>query len=171
MKCPRCGDEYEDSYTRCSDCDVDLVPDDYESQREDFESPCSQSPMILEHCVEHIEALGLQVRREEDKTEIVLNASESIQLNEFGGGIIFEIWYTPNTLASENRLEYLELINRFNCDVPLLRISHNEEHKNLIMDAWYPGGDNPKSFENFLQQFVNDRNTVTQSTDFLKFFE
>jgi hypothetical protein len=26
MKCPRCGSEYREGFTHCTDCDVDLVP-------------------------------------------------------------------------------------------------------------------------------------------------
>ena len=180
MKCLKCKAEYEDGFTTCADCHVPLVADDYKEDAKPEKSNVSEESAhavnaTLPHAlpfINHLETLGFTTS-EEDKILIAKHPQfEALYLAEYEGGIIFEVWYSPTAYARENRQAYLEFINHFNNDVPVLRAADREAEKAFVLDTWIPALYDPERFDNFIRMFIAEITGVLyRYEDYSKFLE
>lgn len=162
MKCLKCNAEYEDGYTTCADCHVPLVADDYkeEVQPEKTSSVEETTQVVnatLPHAlpfIKHLETLGFTTSEEEGVLKAKHPQFEALYLAEYEAGIIFEVWYSPTAFARENRPAYLEFINRFNNDVPVLRAADRQAEKAFVLDTWIPALYDRERFDNFIRMFI-----------------
>ena len=162
MKCLKCKAEYEDGFTTCADCHVPLVPDDYKEETKHESSAAHEGAghavkATVPHAlpfIEHPETLGFTTSEEDGILMAKHPQFEALYLAEYEGGIIFEIWYSPTAYARENRQAYLEFINRFNNDVPVMRAADREAEKAFVLDTWIPALYDRERFDAFIRMFI-----------------
>ena len=180
MKCLKCKAEYEDGFITCADCHVPLVADDYreEAKPENGNAPEGNRHAVhatLPHAlpfIQHLETLGFTTSEEEGVLMAKHPQFEALYLAEYEAGIIFEIWYSPTTYARENRHAYLEFINRFNNDVPVLRAADREAEKAFVLDTWIPALYDRERFDNFIRMFIAEITGVLyRYEEYSKFLE
>ena len=180
MKCLKCNAEYEDGFTTCADCHVPLVPDDYKEESQPQKNNATEE---TSHVVEasvphalpfinHLETLGFITSEEDGVMKAKHPQFEALYLAEYEGGIIFEVWFSPTAYARENRLAYLEFINRFNNDVPVLRAADRQVEKAFVLDTWIPCLYERERFDNFIRMFIAEITGVLyRYEEFSKFLE
>lgn len=181
MKCLKCNAEYEDGFTTCADCHVPLVADDYKEEVEPHKNNASEEAAhevmkaTLPHAlpfIKHLETLGFTTSEEDGILKAKHPQFEALYLAEYEAGIIFEIWYSPTAYARENRQAYLEFINRFNNDVPVLRAADRDAEKAFVLDTWIPALYDRERFDNFIRMFIAEITGVLyRYEEFSKFLE
>jgi hypothetical protein len=177
MKCLKCGAEYENNFNTCADCQVPLVADDYQATVEEvkkiIEQPDAaykQYAPVLVPFIKHLEAVGFTISTEGTSVTAAHPEFEPLILTEYETGIIVEVWFKPTDFAASSRTEYLEFVNQFNNDVPVMRASARNIENAFVIDTWIPGIYEKDKFALFIKLMISEITGVLfKHADYSKF--
>ena len=123
MKCLKCGDEYRDDIQMCAECQIPLVPDNYQGKENSVEKDLplakeeeqkeEEQSSILEKICDHLEVLQFEIQRDGEIISATHKKFNRFLLTEYEGGVLFEIWLKPQEFAEENHASYFKFINIF----------------------------------------------------------
>jgi uncharacterized protein with PIN domain len=108
--CPRCGDEYQLTMSRCRDCDVDLVLPGAETIErllpdEELELVTTDSPWALEEIAEQLSAHGIPSRIDSHPRDAAISApSWRRKEGAMGFGIRLGIYVRLRDLTTADRV-------------------------------------------------------------------
>jgi hypothetical protein len=157
------------------------VSDNYDEKQQPLTEPVTNQEHPVPHVkhasifvpfVSHLEAMGFLIGEENGSLTATHPQFDTIFLTEYENGIIFEIWYKPTNHAKLNRTEYLEFVNQYNNDVPLLRATARNEEQAFVLDKWLPGSYDRDKFDIFIKLIIAEITGVLfQNPDYSKFLE
>ena len=183
MKCLRCNAEFEEGFTICSDCKVPLVPDHHipevlpatvktvqkvsESEEKHLEESQTQD---LDRLLGFLEVMKFNLRKDDESFIATHSGMDPIVLTEYENGVLFEAWYSRGDEALNRRGDYLEFVNQFNNDSPLLKASDRMEEEAFVVDAWIPLRISTEDFSIFIKMFVAELTGVLYRYENFKIF-
>lgn len=159
MRCPNCKDEYEDGYTVCADCNIELIQD-----HEDInESEATDKDELLEKLpfAEILQNSNFKIQSENDYFLAKHENVPEICIIPFEEGHIFEIWQHND----KENIDY-SLINQLNNDNMAVRILFNQQEKMFVIDSCFFGEFSPQSFAGFFNLFLNEVKKILSSEIF-----
>jgi len=128
-------------------------------------------PNNAEDITTHLEFLGFEVTLEEGQMVTAHATRLDMTIQQWEGGLLFTNFGTPTTYALKNLKNLMRFINKLNSKAGTARYYLNE-HNQIIIEAYYPGDYNKKSFGAFLEiwekELTNIKNIMSEMPNYLE---
>lgn len=130
-----------------------------------------QIPNMAEEITTHLEFLGFEVTLEEGKMVTTHTTRLDMTIQQWEGGLLFTNFGNPTPYALKNLKNLMRFINKLNSKAGAGRYYLNE-HNQIIIEAYYPGDYNKKSFSTFLdiweKELTNLSNIMNEMPNYLE---
>jgi len=125
---------------------------------------------VLDQMSTHLEFLGYEVTRDEEKVRARHARNADLVLRPFEGGILFTSIFGCKDEARKNRVGYLSLINSLNQKAAVVRFYADEE-SDLFIEAWHPNSYDRVSFGHFMDLVNGDIDHLFTAPDVGRFLQ
>lgn len=119
---------------------------------------------ILDQMAAHLEFMGYELTRENDRVRAIHRRHLNINLRDFRGGILLTSLFGCSTQAKSNRLGYLNLVNSLNHAASVVRV-YADDDSDLVIEAWHPASYDRAKFGEFLELWNADGDRLLQAPE------
>jgi hypothetical protein len=119
----------------------------------------------------HLEFLGFEVTFQDAQLVATHDTRLGMSIEQWEGGLLCTNFFNPTTYALKNLKNFMRLINNLNSNAGAARYYLNDNDK-VIIEAYYPGEYNKKSFSAFLdiweKEMVNIANIIKEMPNYVE---
>lgn len=126
-------------------------------------------PEDADNVIKHLEFLGYEVTRKDEQLNARHEKHSNVSLKRYAGGILLTAYYTGNAHSRANRLDFLELVNRFNTDAVAARY-YVDKDGDLTVEGYYPGPYRKDLFGLFMENYNLSMGQLSEQYEQLKKF-
>lgn len=132
------------------------------------------SEEIIKTIADHLEYLGYEIKpppKDLPGVRAVHKSRFDIRVRPLRGGIFFMSSFKAKPEAIEkDELTYLRALNTINLNSSILRV-YDDEHKFLVIEAWYPAAYDKATFATFIDRWQKDTDLMVRDKyEFLQNF-
>ena len=117
--------------------------------------------------IKHLEFLGYEVSMNSTRIKAKHSKNLNLLIRKYRGGILATAYFVSSEYGKSNKSSWLHLINKLNRKAAAARY-YLDSDGDMLIEGYYPGDYNKKSFSAFLDAFNLERRHISEVSNEIK---